>query len=279
MLIDVDPVLLSFGPLAVRWFGLLAGVGLAVAIWLSLRELRRQRLSRKLALDALAWGLPAGLVTAWLVHRIGYWDYYLTNAGAAWQLSVDSLSLWGGLVGGCLVGAARLRRDPIPRRRILDAIVPFAALGIAIGRFGEFLDGHGQGLPSTLPWATQYANRLAASPDFGVLRHPAQLYDGLFVLALFAMLIVLQTAVPAGSRLAIFFVLYGLERLVIGQVRLDPSFLFGLQIEQLLALGCVGFGLVYGLQPWLRRVTRHKTALDGGRRVPASPTSEEKLAA
>ncbi len=211
MLIDIDPVLLSVGPLAVRWFGLLALLGLGVAIWLSLRELKRQRLSRNLALDALAWGLPAGLLTAWLVHVIGNWDYYLTNSGEVWQLNVDSLSLWGGLVGGCLIGAARLRRDPLRRRRILDAMVPYAALGIAIGRLGEFLDGQGQGLASTLPWATRYTNHLAASPDFGVARHPAQLYDGLGALVLFALLVVLPASLPAGTRLAIFLVVYGLE--------------------------------------------------------------------
>jgi hypothetical protein len=89
---------------------------------------------------------------------------------------------------------------------------------------------------------------------------------------------VLPATLPAGSRLAIFLVSCGLERLVIGQVRLDPSFLFGLQIEQLLALGCVTFGLVYGLRPWLQVVVRRRTAPDGGH-VPTSPATEEKLAA
>jgi phosphatidylglycerol:prolipoprotein diacylglycerol transferase len=278
VLINIDPVALSLGPLAVRWFGLLALVGLGVAIWLSLRELRRQRLSRKLALDALAWGLPAGLLTAWLVHVVGFWDYYLTNAGELWQLNVDALSLWGGLVGGCLVGAARLRRDPGRRRRILDAIVPYAALGIALGRFGEFLDGQGQGVVSAAPWATSYTNPLAATPDFGVARQPAQLYDALFALALFALLKLLPAAVPAGTRMATFLVLYGLERVVLGQVRLDPAFLFGVQIEQLLALGCVVVGLVYGLRPVVHGFRARREVFRRGTAA-ASSAGEDKLAA
>ena len=106
-------------------------------------------------------------------------------------------------------------------------------------------------MPSDLPWATQYANALAATPDFGVPRHPAQLYDGLIALGLFVVLSGAPRGLPAGSRLAAFLVLYGSARLLLGGVRLDPPFLFGLQIEQILALGAILFGLVYGLRPLL----------------------------
>jgi phosphatidylglycerol:prolipoprotein diacylglycerol transferase len=262
VLIESHPVLVSLGPWAVRWFGLLALTGLGVAIALSLWDIDRQRLSRKVALDALAWGLPAGLVTAWLVHALGYWDYYLTNLTELWQLNIDRLSLWGGLVGGGAVVMARLRDDPMRRRRVLDAVVPYVALGIAVARLGEFLDGHGQGLSSTLPWATQYTDPMAASPDFGVPRHPVQIYDALVALALFAVLSSLPRALPAGTRLATFLVLYALGRIILAQVRLDPSFLFGLQIEQLLALGCLAFGVVFGLRPMLRSSTVRAASFD-----------------
>ncbi len=274
MVVAINPVVLDLGPLAVRWFGLLALVGLGLAVWLSLRDLERHALGRKQALDALAWGLPAGLLIGRLVHVLGWWDYYLTNSGAIWQLNVDGLSLWGGLLGGLLIAFARLKRDPVRRRRIFDIIAPNVGLGIAIGRVGAFLDGHGQGLPSDLPWATQYASRLAATPDFGVPRHPAQLYDALIALVLFLVLSRAPRELAAGSRLAAFLVLYGAARLMLGTVRLDPAFLFGLQIEQILALGAIGFGLVYGLLPVLQL---RRTAIAPG---PGKPRQrEDSLAA
>jgi phosphatidylglycerol---prolipoprotein diacylglyceryl transferase len=256
VIVNLNPILVSVGPLAVRWFGLLALLGLGLAIWLSGRELERQRLGRTLALDALAWGLPAGIVCARLTHVLGYWDYYLTSPAQLWQLNIDGLSLWGGVLGGTLVAAARLRRDPQKRRRIFDAIAPNAALGIAVGRLGAFLDGHGQGLPADLPWATQYANRLAATPDFGVARHPAQVYDALVALVLAAALATLPRRLPAGTRAAAFFVVYGCARLGLGTVRIDPSFLFGLQIEQLLALGAVVVGAWFGARPLVALAVR-----------------------
>jgi phosphatidylglycerol:prolipoprotein diacylglycerol transferase len=253
VLITLDPVALAIGPFAVRWFGLLALAGLGLATWRSVRELGRQALPGRVALNALAWGLPAGLLSARLVHVLGWWDYYLTHASDLWQLNVDGLALWGGLLGGGVIAFARLGSacNPPQRRRILDVVAPNVALGIAIGRLGEFLDGHGQGVASGLPWATQYAGRLAASPDFGVSRQPAQVYDGLVALALFVVLSNLPRGWPAGSRLAMFCMLYGVARLLLGAVRLDPSFVFGLQIEQILALGGIGFGAWFGLRPIL----------------------------
>lgn len=283
MLIGIDPVLISLGPVAVRWFGLLALLGLGVAIWGSLRELDRQLLGHGVALDALAWGLPVGLVVARVVHVLEFWEFYLTNTSELWQLDISGLSLWGGLVGGGLVAAARLGRDPQRRRRILDAIVPYAALGIVIGRAGEFLDGSGQGVPSNLPWATAYTNPLAATPDFGVARHPAQLYDGLVALLLFGLLWLVPRAAPAGMRLAAFMVIYGFARLALAAVRLDPAFLFGLQIEQILALGVMVFGAVFGLAPLVRHAGGHlrRRAVPGGSVAAATDDArkEDSLAA
>jgi phosphatidylglycerol:prolipoprotein diacylglycerol transferase len=177
-----------------------------------------------------------------VVHLLGWWDYYLTRPADIWQLSPDGLSLWGGLIGGGLLAAARLRASP-RRARIFDAAAPGVALGIAVGRLGMFLDGAGQGLPSGLPWATTYSSALSATPDFGVPRHPAQVYDLLVALALLAILYLTRGRFGDGKRLWLFVVVYGAARVALGAVRLDPPFLFGLQIEQWLALGCVALGL------------------------------------
>jgi phosphatidylglycerol:prolipoprotein diacylglycerol transferase len=242
--IGLNPVLLAAGPLVVRWGNLLALVGLGLGVWLTLREASRLGVARRPILDALAWVLPVGVLMARLVHLLGWWDYYLIRPAEIWRLSPDGLSLWGGLVGGGRVAAARLRGLPRRRLRILDAAAPGIALGIAVGRLGMFLDGAGQGLPSDLPWATTYASSLSATPDFGVPRHPAQVYDLLVALGLGALLLLLgRGRLADGTRFWLFVAAYAAARLALGAVRLDPPFLFGVQIEQLLAAGCLVLGL------------------------------------
>ena len=85
-------------------------------------------------------------------------------------------SLVGGLLGG-LLGVELAKRLIGERRSQGDALVLPLTLGIAVGRIGCLLAGvHDDtwGLPSTLPWAWD--------PGDGLPRHPAPLYESLFVL-------------------------------------------------------------------------------------------------
>ena len=281
MTITVDPILVSFGATAIRWYGLLALLGLALAVALSLHALERERLGRRMALDGLAWALPAGVLGARLVHVVGAWDYYLTNSAELWQLNLDGLSLWGGLAAGGLIFAARIGRGGVMRqRRILDVVTPYALLGISIGRIGEFLDGQGQGVPSDLPWATQYSSTLAATPDFGMARQPAQLYDALIACALFGLLWVLPRGMPAGCRTAVALIAYAAARVALGTIRLDAAFVFGLQIEQLLALGAIVLGLAFGLRVLLETCRgAHYGAQREGVAAKVAAAPEDSLAA
>jgi phosphatidylglycerol:prolipoprotein diacylglycerol transferase len=249
--IGFEPIVVQVGPWALRAFGVLALVGLGVAIWYTLRLAQRDGLEREPILRALAWAIPVGVLSGRAAYLLGWWDYYLAHMGELARLSPDGLSLWGGLMGGGLVAAATLRHAPLKRRRIFDVAAPALALGIVIGRLGQFLDGYGQGLPSTLPWATDYSSRLMATPDFGVPRHPAQVYDALVALGLF----VLLRPMPSHWRAATFLVVYSAASLALAQTRVEPTFLFGLQIDQMLAALTLVGGLAFSSRLIRRPIT------------------------
>ncbi len=46
IVINIDPVLLHLGPLAVRWYGLMYAVGLGLALWITLPVAERRGISR-----------------------------------------------------------------------------------------------------------------------------------------------------------------------------------------------------------------------------------------
>jgi phosphatidylglycerol:prolipoprotein diacylglycerol transferase len=245
VLISIDPVPLQIGDLDVGWFGLAALVGLLAGIVLTLRLARLDGLPRGPLLDALAWAIPIGVVAARLVYVLGTWDQHVGDSESLWQLPLTGLSLWGGLIGGGLAAASVLGAHNVDRRRVADVVAPGLALGIAIGRFGELLQGVGQGVPTTLPWGIVYASPLASTPDVGVARHPAQLYDGLLALALLgALLLSRRWTMAPGVRWWTFLAVYGAGRVLLGELRLDPPFLFGLQLDQLIAGAAVLFAVL-----------------------------------
>jgi phosphatidylglycerol:prolipoprotein diacylglycerol transferase len=246
MTIGWSPVLVDLGPVQIRWLNLLVLAGLAVGVWGTLRDARTQGLPRGPILDALAWAIPVGVIMARLVDLLSWWDTYFTHPADVWRLGPDALSLWGGLLGSGVVAAAVLRHRPDRRARLFDVAVPWVALGIAIGRLGMFIDGLGQGLPTDLVWGTRYTSPLASTPDFGVPRHPAQVYDGLVALGLFLVLRAFRRSLPDGATLWLAVATYGLARVALGAVRLEPAFLLGLQVEQLLAAGCVALAAMRG---------------------------------
>jgi phosphatidylglycerol---prolipoprotein diacylglyceryl transferase len=91
-------------------------------------------------------------------------------------------SIVGALIGG-LFGVELAKHLVGVRASTGDAFVMPLVAGIAIGRVGCFLAGlHDDtyGLPSDLPWAMDFGD--------GIRRHPTQLYDIAFVLALGALL-------------------------------------------------------------------------------------------
>lgn len=237
-LISVEPVLVRAGPLTIRWFGVLLVLGLAAGLWLTIRRAARSGLAPGLVLDLASWALPAGLVGARALHVLEAWEYYVTRPLEVLDPGGAGLSAWGALVGG---GLATLllagRRGALSR--LADAAVPGLALAELLGRLGSFLNGDGLGRPTQLPWGVRYQSLDAQSPDFGVPRHPAQLYQALADLALLGLAFAPLRRLPAGVRFWLWLGLYGASRVGVGLIRLDPPFLFGWQLAQLIGLAAI----------------------------------------
>jgi hypothetical protein len=75
-----------------------------------------------------------------------------------------------------------------------------------------------------------------------------------------------------------FQVLFGLARVMLGQARLDPAFMLGLRVEQLLALGWVVFGVAYGLRHGLWSSVRETPRVED-RAVEPALAKDGRLAA
>jgi phosphatidylglycerol---prolipoprotein diacylglyceryl transferase len=142
----------------------------------------------------------------------------------------------GGLLGGWIaLGLIKRLRDI--RGRAGDLFAVPLCLGIAIGRVGCFLAGPADGTygaATSLPWGVNFGD--------GVLRHPTQLYEILFLSALgFILQRYSEKPHPEGAAFRIFLVAYLAWRLLIDFLKPQPL-IYGLNLIQWVCLaGIVAF--------------------------------------
>jgi phosphatidylglycerol:prolipoprotein diacylglycerol transferase len=105
-------------------------------------------------------------------------------------------SIVGGLAGG-LIAVELVKRYMGEKQSTGDMFAIPLALGIAIGRIGCFLTGledHTYGLPTRLPWGVDFGD--------GIRRHPTQIYETVFLLALIPVLQIIIRRIALFSRTA-----------------------------------------------------------------------------
>ncbi len=237
IVLPFDPIIVQIGPFVLRWYGLMIGLGVIAGVWLGMREMARRGISLDHATNLATWAVPAGFVGARLFHVLDALPYYLANPLKIIAINEGGMAIYGGLIGGVLAGYVYAKKHDLPIGKLADAAAPGMILGQAIGRVGCFINGDHQGLPANLPWATMYTNPNTVVPDFGVPRHPTQVYELLYDLLVFGIIWRLRSRIAVdGVLFWIYASLYSFGRFWISFLRLDAEFLFGLKEAQLVSL-------------------------------------------
>ena len=231
-----SPVIFEVGPFALRYYGLCIAIGVAVATWLTARELARKGYDRALALDALFFVVPLGLIGARAYHVITDYDLYDGNPHSffpgVFEIWNGGLGIYGAVVGGFLglLLFARIREmNPLV---LADAAAPGVILAQAIGRWGNYFNQELFGRPSSLPWAIEIApeNRPSGFASEATF-HPTFLYESIWnVLIFFILLFVARrfaNSLQNGDIALLYVCLYSVGRFFVETLRIDPAFLIG----------------------------------------------------
>lgn len=164
---------------------------------------------------------------AWGESWPSYWA--ARHDPAVWE---GGKTIVGGLLGGW-AGVEIAKWILGIRQSTGDAFVYPLILGMAIGRIGCFLTGlsdHTCGLPTLLPWGVDFGD--------GIPRHPAQIYDIIFLAALAAALLIWQMrARPRNGQLfAAFMTCYLAYRFGVEFLKPRWTPLAGLSMIQIAAI-------------------------------------------
>ena len=218
--------------------GLFEAIGFLVAILLLVRYVKNKWPEKVDNVYNLSLHVIIGnVVGARLAYVIGNFGLYKDNLLQVFNLLGGGLSYFGGLVGAVLAAYIYCRWKKLDFLEYADRFAVYIPLGHAIGRIGDYLIGEHIGSSTRMPWAVSYQ---------GELRHPVPLYDLLFNLLLFFILIKLRKRnLKKGSLFAGYLIGYGLFRFLTGFIRVDEKSLNSLSIIQYFALGIAVIALIW----------------------------------
>ena len=230
MFTSPGPELIQLGPFTLRWYGLLIAAAVLIGLNLSSRLARSRDLDNGLISDLLPLLVLASVLGARAYYVAFEWRNYSDNWIKALAIWEGGIAIHGALIAGTLtlILFCRWRRQSF--WDLLDVLVPSLALGQAIGRWGNFFNSEAFGVPTDLPWKLfiPYQNRPVVYADAQFF-HPTFLYESIWNLVLFLLLIVLfrrgeqgKMTLPSGALACTYLLGYSLGRIWIEGLRIDP---------------------------------------------------------
>ncbi len=209
--------------------------------------------------------IPEGIFTHFAVADDG-------EAGADFTLQqyenfIDVIALWngglaiyGGLIGGALTILYISYKKQKNVLKFFDMVTPGVMIAQALGRWGNFFNAEAYGsilkyeflgktfetsrfAGQAIPWIMTIENVNGSALYYA---HPTFLYESLWnVLGFILLNIRYKNKKFDGQILFSYIVWYGFGRMFIEGFRTDSLYLGNVRISQLLAVGCVIFGIMF----------------------------------
>lgn len=243
------------GPVPLRGYALCIIAGIVVAIVLGERRWQARGGRPGEVQDLAIWAVPFGVVGARLYHVATDWEKYFGPGGdpvAALYVWKGGLGIWGAVALGAVGVWIWTRRHGVRVAPMLDALAPGVIVAQAIGRWGNWFNQELYGKPTDLPWGLEIArDKWQCLVDGqqtsgllcgtgqggpyadGTVFHPTYLYEFLWNLAVFALLIWAERRYRLGHGrvFALYVMGYTLGRGWIEYLRVD-----NVQLEDVLGL-------------------------------------------
>lgn len=256
------PILVKLGPLTIRWYGLLIASAVLIGVSLSQYLAKRRNVDPNAIADLAIWLVIGAIPCARLYYVLFEWEQYAQRPEDIIAIWKGGIAIHGAILGGLVATIIFARIQKLSVWLLADLVVPSLILGQAIGRWGNFFNSEAFGSPTNLPWKL-YIPPQQRPPGYINYQyfHPTFLYESLWNLLIFAILITLffrdlkrKPHLKVGTLALIYLVGYSAGRIWIEGLRTDSLMVGPLRIAQIVSLvsillGVAGLAWLY----WFRR--------------------------
>ena len=205
---NANPVLLSLGPVQVRWYGLAFAIGFFIGYKIVERMFKHEGAPERWLGILLAYVIVGTIVGARLGHVFFYqWDYYSQHPAKIFATWEGGLASHGGAIGIIIAviifSLVTTKKSPL---WTFDRLTIAIALVGGMIRVGNLMNSEIFGYQTDLPWGFKFVRSAEWHEMFAPFAcHPTQIYEAMTYFALFALMRWLYWKKNAGERPGLLF--------------------------------------------------------------------------
>jgi len=234
---------------SIAFYGIIIAIGLALGLLYLAKRLKTVGVDNDKAIDAVMGGIVGAIIGARLYFVLFSWETYKNDLGGIFRIRDGGLAIYGGIIGGIVVGLIIAKWRKIKPLPLLDVVGIAFLIGQGIGRWGNFFNIEAFGSNTNLPWGMrsaetityltsqqEYLASIGVTVDPTMPVHPCFLYESLWCLiGFFALNLYLKHRKFDGEVFLMYLGFYGLGRFFIEGLRTDSLMIGSLRVSQLLA--------------------------------------------
>ncbi|MGY4687203.1 diacylglyceryl transferase [Petrotoga mexicana DSM 14811] len=243
-----SPVLVTVGPLEIRWYGLLIASSILLATFIAQKEAEREKINEDDLFTAVSLGIIFGIIGARLYYVLFNFEYFSRNPSEIFKIWHGGMAIHGAILAAFLVVflyTQLKKKCTFTFLQGLDLFTFVLPLAQAIGRWGNFFNHEAYGSPTNLPWK-MYISLPDRMPGYEAYEyfHPTFLYESAWNLLVFLILFyfIRNKRKTYGEVTALYLILYSIGRIPIERLRTDSLYIGDFRVAVVISLILIVLG-------------------------------------
>lgn len=234
----LNRVFLQLGPITIYWYAVFIMSGVALGLFLAIREGKKMGINSEFFYDLVTYGLPISIIGARIYYVAFSWDYYSSHPEDIIKIWQGGIAIHGAIIAAFIFGYFFCKKRKVSFWLVADIASVSFIIAQAIGRWGNFMnqEAHGGVVPgATLDAQREFLQSLFI-PDFIVNNmyineayyHPTFLYESLWNMVGCLFIVFVLRKLPkllVGEIAAFYAVWYSTGRYMVEGMRTDSLML------------------------------------------------------
>lgn len=237
---NLNPIAFSFGSINIHWYGIFIASAILLGLFLAGFRNGKYGITFEDVEEFVLWALPVSIIGARLYYVAFSWDMYKDDLYSILKIWNGGLAIYGGIIGAILTAFVYCKIRKIKMLDLLDYVIPFLALGQAIGRWGNFFNMEAYGIETNSFFRMEI---LQKSGEY-ISVHPTFLYEFFGLIVIFILLMVIKRKF-SGEITAFYFLFYGVLRTGIEYLRADSLMIGDIKVSMLLSIVLAVLSIVF----------------------------------